>query len=195
MEVREPPATYIAYRALPEDAPRYEIIAGAGSLTPSPNRYHQLVSARLYKRLSDFVEANELGEVYYAPFDVILSENDVVNPDILFVARARLAIIHYEGVFGPPDLVVEIISPTSTRRDLEQKLALYARYGVREYWIADPASQTVDIWISAGAPLDTRQVLAGEGTLVSGILPGLEIPMSRIFAGLLSPEFRKPKID
>lgn len=182
MEIREPPATYSAYRLLPEGAPRYQIVGGVPHLTPSPGRVHQKVSAALFQKLLAHVSSRGLGEVYYAPFDVVLSESDVVQPDILFVAKERLQIIRDGGVFGAPDLVVEILSPHSARLDLVQKLSLYARHGVREYWIIDPANRSVDLWTSQGEALDVRCVLAHDGALQSSVLAGLVIPLGEIFS-------------
>lgn len=110
---------------------------------------------------------------------------NAIQPDIHFIARPRLEIVKPNGVFGAPDLVVEITSPSSTRRDLEQKLALYARYAVKEYWIVDPEERTADIWTTKETPLDTRRVVAGdEGIMGSAVLPGLVVPLAEVFAGL-----------
>lgn len=184
MEVREPPASYTEYCRLPEGAPRYEIIKGVGYLTPSPGARHQKVSANLGFFLYQYVRARGLGEVYFAPFDVVLSETDVVQPDILYVAEDRLGIVRERGVFGAPDLVVEILSPPHARRDLQQKLALYQAYGVQEYWIVDIENRAVDVWTSRETCLDTRRVICGEGKIRSSILPELEIGLNEVFAGV-----------
>lgn len=184
MEVREPPTTYTEYCLLPEDAPRYEILEGVGYLTPSPGGRHQKISGNIFRSLDQYVRANKAGEVFIGPFDVIFSERDVVQPDVFFVAEERLRIVRDRGVFGPPDLVVEILSPSNASRDLQQKLALYQRYGVREYWVVDPESRTVDVWSSRESSLDTRRVVCGEGLIQSSILPGLAIGLAEVFAGV-----------
>ena len=108
----------------------------------------------------------------------------MVQPDILFVANERLEIVHDRGVCGPPDLVVEILSPANAVRDLRQKLALYQRHGVREYWIVDVESRTVDVWTSRESTLDTRHVVTAGGRIESKVLPGLEIGLDEVFAGV-----------
>ncbi|MGQ9779127.1 MAG: Uma2 family endonuclease [Bacillota bacterium] len=183
MEVREPPASYTEYCRLPEDAPRYEIIKGVGYLTPSPGARHQMVRANLGFFLYQYIRSRNLGEVYFAPFDVVLSETDVVQPDILYIAEDRLEIVRERGVFGAPDLVVEILSPAHTGRDRQEKLDLYQTYGVKEYWIVDIENRTVEVWISRIAFLDTRH-LYREGKIRSDLLPGLEIGMEEIFTGV-----------
>ena len=184
VEVREPPANYAEYCRLPEDAPRYEILAGVGYLTPSPGGRHQKVSANVFRGLDRFVQARQLGEVLDAPLDVVFSETDVVQPDLLYIAGDRVDILRDRGVFGPPDLAVEILSPASVRRDLQQKLTLYQRYGVREYWIIDLQNRTVDVWTSRESPLDTRRVVTAGGIIESSILPGLAMELDEIFAGI-----------
>lgn len=184
MEVHEPPATYEQYRLLPEDAPRYEILEGVGYLAPAPGGRHQKISLNILLQLVRHVNAGKLGEVFVAPFDVVLSEKDVVQPDILFLSEEHLGIMRNRGVFGPPDLVVEILSASNALRDLHQKLGLYQRYGVREYWIVDEENRTVDIWTSGDASLDTRRVAGAGGRIESKVLPGLEIPLAEVFAGV-----------
>lgn len=190
MEVREPPATYSEYVLLPEDGPRYEILGGVGRMTPAPGVGHQIISANIQLRLQQFFRQTRLGVVYDAPCDVILSETDVVQPDIFVVLRQRLSIVRSKGVFGAPDLVVEILSPSAPGVDLKHKLALYEKYRVGEYWIVDPQNRTVDLWTSVSAPLDTRHVFAGDGVAQSSCWPELQIPLAEVFDGLedISPD-------
>lgn len=184
MEVREPPASYGEYRDLPDDAPRYEIIGGVGYLTPSPGGRHQIVSANLQYRFYQFVQARRLGRVFVAPFDVVLSERDVVQPDLLYVSGGRREIVRERGVFGAPDLIVEIVSPSDPGRDFQRKLALYRQYGVREYWIVDVANRMVVLWLSRKAALDTRRAAAEDGGLESAVLAGFAINLAQIFEGV-----------
>lgn len=184
MEVREPPATYAEYCQLPEGAPRYEILRGVGMLTPSPGTRHQTVCSNLGWRLYQYVKEYAAGRVFFAPYDVILSEKNVVQPDILFLSREKSHLVKERGLFGAPDLVVEVISPGSARRDLQQKLSLYAEYGVAEYWAVDSANRTVDLWSSRKAPLDERRIITGEGSLQSEVLPGFTVDLPEIFAGI-----------
>ena len=136
--------TYEDYAALPDDGRRYEIHEGLLSVTPAPGTHHQRVSAKLYVLLHQHVEARSLGEVLYAPVDVILSATTVVQPDLLFVDTARTAAVSARGIEGPPSLVVEIISPSTPTIDRRTKLQLYARHRVPYYWIVDPDARAID---------------------------------------------------
>ena len=147
----QPPAgritlTYEDYCALPDDGRRYEIIEGELYGTPSPGRAHQQFAANLLVVLKPFVAARGLGEVVIAPFYVILEETSVVVPDLLFVARERSGIVTDRGVRGAPDLIVEILSPGTARRDRVEKAKLYARHGVHHYWLADPETRVLEIY-------------------------------------------------
>ena len=124
--------TYADYAKLPEGAP-YQLIDGELVLSPSPTIYHQRISMRLGRALSLFVEAHGLGEVLAAPMDVCLSETNTFQPDLLFVSNARASIVGGPYVEGAPDLVVEILSPSTAYYDLRKKKQVYAASGVGEY--------------------------------------------------------------
>ena len=153
-------------------------------MSPAPDSRHQCISANLTTILHRHVRPARLGLVFAAPCDVVLSEKDVVQPDLLFVAEARKSIVKGRGIFGAPDLVVEILSPATRQRDTTEKYDLYARYGVREYWVIDPGNRTVDLWTSAERPLDRRVVVAGGSEAGSEVLPGLAVRLAEIFAGV-----------
>src|SRR3989442_11231153 len=136
--------TYEGYCGLPDDGLRYEIIDGMLFAEPSPRRAHQKAVGNLFAILHAHVRAHDLGEVYVAPFDVILDPRTVVVPDLVFAARDRLDIVAERGVEGAPDLLVEVLSPGTARRDRVRKLNAYARHGVRHYWLVDPQAQTAD---------------------------------------------------
>ncbi len=172
--------TYQDYLLLPEDR-RYEVIDGDLFMTPAPTPYHQLVSKRIERMLDDFVEKNHLGLVLYAPCDVVLSETDVVQPDILFISAGRLSVVEEKFVSAAPDLVVEVLSPATATRDRVAKSKLYARTGVRELWIADPVARTIEVLVNSQEGF-RRDALVGETeTLRSVLLAGLEIPLSAVF--------------
>ena len=135
--------TYDEYCLLPEDRNQYELFDGELVVTPSPHRQHQRISGILYRRLADFVEERSLGEVYYSPLDTIFTEYTVLQPDILFISRGRLVEIAKEKIEGPPDLVIEILSPSTFYKDLRRKMAVYSESGVREYRIVDPEMKTI----------------------------------------------------
>ena len=135
------------YEALP-DEPRCELIFGRFYLSPSPSLLHQTVLILLLKRLDDIAMATG-GRVFVAPLDVTLADHSVVQPDVLYVSAARRAILH-ERVEGAPDLVIEILSPGTARRDRGQKLALYAGSDVREYWIVDAVERQIEFLANEG---------------------------------------------
>ncbi len=139
---------YSDYLLLPEGK-RYEILDGELYVNAAPNTRHQRVSRRLKVALIRHVEDGDLGEVFDAPYDVILSDEDVVQPDIFFVAKNQSSIVGELNLRGTPNMVVEILSPGTRGRDIDLKRKTYARFGVQEYWIVDPDAETVGIltWI------------------------------------------------
>lgn len=171
--------TYADYARIPEDGRRHEIIEGEWYMTPAPDAEHQRVSRRLSRCLDGFVTEHGLGEVFYAPFDVLLSDTDVVQPDILFISAGRSAIVTAKNVQGSPDLVIEILSASTAAIDRIRKLTLYEKSGIREYWIVDPAARSVEIHEFA-SPRRTR-VYDGAQAFESALLPGLTIRLSDIF--------------
>src|SRR5262249_7140524 len=130
--------TYEDYLQLPEDGKRHELIDGEHYVTPTPIRKHQAISFNLTGALWSYLQQHAVGRVFAAPFDVIFSNFDVVEPDLLFISNERLAQIETSPwVKGAPDLVVEIGSPGTRKRDETIKKRLYERFGVKEYWIID----------------------------------------------------------
>lgn len=143
--------TWTEYARLPESgSTRYEIIDDELVVTPSPTLHHQRIVRRLILALGSFVDDHDLGELFPAPCDVLFAEGDYFEPDILFVARSRADLYSDRGVEGPPDLVVEILSPATAARDRGIKLDRYRHFGVPEYWIVDPHEQRIESWHLAG---------------------------------------------
>ena len=172
--------TYADYCLTPDDE-RYELLDGELVMSPSPNRAHQRIDAKLGWRLAQFVEERDLGEVFSAPFDVVLSDTNVVQPDLLFVSKEQAYIVTEDNIRGAPDLVVEIISPSTIERDRSLKRALYARYGVREYWLVDPDTRTVTVLLlDEGAFVEIARYGAGQ-TLTSPTLAGFTANLDDIF--------------
>ena len=159
-----------------------QIINGEEIIMPSPVRIHQRISSRLTNRLFNFVESQNLGEVYSAPFDVILDKANRVQPDILFVRQDRLNIIG-DFVKGAPDLVVEIISPSSFDIDTITKKELYARFGVPEYWIVAPELKRIDVFSLEGGTYKLDNFALESGTVTSRLLPGFSVDLQSIFEG------------
>jgi len=183
--VAEKTWTYRDYLKLDDDR-RYEILEGAlTEMPPAPSLEHQFAGSKLHGRILSFVEKRKLGDVFSAPTDVILDERNVVQPDLIFIAKARHGILKSRGVFGAPDLAVEILSPTSLYRDAIKKLALYRRFGVREYWLVDPANKCIEIMVP-GKDKSYELFSAAYGDrpeqrAKSKILAGLEIAADEIF--------------
>ena len=139
--------TYKEYEALPADGRRYEIHERELSAVPAPSPEHQIISGNLFTVPSSHVKANGIGRVLYAPLDVILSDTSIVQLDIIYLDPARLGSLSHRGVEGPPTLVVEILSPTTTLIDRSTKHQLNARYGVPFFWLVDPEGRSVDTFV------------------------------------------------
>ena len=178
--VTTPRLTYQDYANLEGDE-RYELLDGELILVGSPNRDHQLVSVRLLTRIYSFVEENDLGWVLDAPFDVLFTDTDVVQPDILFISREREHILTPANVQGAPDLIVEILSPSSSTRDWRAKRELYATHSVREYWIIDPANRIVSVLLLQDGVLEIDQTLTEDDTATSTVLDGFNVSLDSIF--------------
>ena len=173
--------TYEDYRTTPEDK-RYELLDGDLLMTPAPNLKHQRVQVRLGSRLERFVEERALGEFFFAPCDVVLSNHDVVQPDLLFVSRERAHLLSDgAAVQGAPDLVVEILSPATAGRDRGYKRALYAKHGVQEYWLVDPVDETIAIHRLRDGALVVAHTFGCGQTLRSPLLAGFELDLDAVF--------------
>ncbi|HYC92471.1 MAG TPA: Uma2 family endonuclease [Thermoanaerobaculia bacterium] len=170
--------TYEDYLLLPDDGRRHEIIDGEHYVSPAPNTRHQRLSKRISRALYPFEDAG-LGEVFSAPYDVVLSFFDVVQPDVIFVTAARSHIIVEKNVQGAPDLAVEILSPSNRQYDEQVKLKTYERLGVAEYWIVDPDESSVRIFRRSGERFTPAD--AGD-TLTTPLLPGFALPLRDLFA-------------
>ena len=172
--------TYADYLKTPDDE-RYELIEGDLLMTPSPVTRHQRISRKIEFALEKYVTENDLGEVFYAPFDVHLDDENVVQPDILFISKERLDIIGEKNIQGAPDLVIEIISESTAYRDLVQKKKLYARFGVKEYWIVIPEESSVDLFTLKDDVFVLHKSYSKDDTLQSQLLQKLKIELKKIF--------------
>ena len=177
--------SYEDYKNMPEsETTRYELIEGELYMVPSPSFEHQHTSGGLYRALADFVEEHGLGTVLAAPLDVVLKgkrRESVVQPDIMFISKARSKIIHHEEIRGGPDLIVEILSPSTGKRDRTAKKMLYARHGVTEYWLVEPESETIEVLKLTARGYRLVATYSKKETLRSPLLPGLEISLQKIF--------------
>lgn len=172
--------TYSDYCRLPSGQ-RYELIEGDISVTPSPSTVHQRLSRRIVMALVAWAESGGFGEVFNAPYDVVLSDRTVVQPDILYVSRDRNSIITKANVQGAPDLVVEVLSPDREDWDRVTKRVVYAQYGVREYWLVDPTSRTIELLARDDDGLRTLGVFGVHDTARSTALPGFSLEVGMLF--------------
>ena len=175
----KPKLTYEDYASLPDDE-RCELIDGELIPMPSPKKIHQRLILDLSWILRRLEEMG-LGELFIAPFDVILSRFNVVQPDLIFVSSARAHIITEDNIRGAPDLLVEILSPSTAGYDRTTKRNLYARHGVPEYWLVDPYAKTITVLLLGANGYDTYAVFGEGDILTSPTLPGFALNLSELF--------------
>jgi len=173
--------TYQDYLEMPDDGKRYEIICGDLIMAPAPNTIHQKVALKIEYELLKFNDKENKGELFHAPYDVVMSDMNVVQPDILFVKTENLGIITDKNIDGSPDLIIEILSPSSSYYDQVQKKEMYARFGIQEYWIVDPIKQSIEIYLNKEYEFELKQRLLKEGEAKSEVLNGFRIELKEIF--------------
>ena len=176
--------TYDDFLLFPDDGRRHELIDGEHYVTPSPNLRHQRVSGNIHLLIGNWLEDHPIGQLYYAPFDVVFSMYDVVEPDLLYLSNARAAeVLTAANVRGVPELVIEIGSPSTRRRDETVKRRLYERSGVSEYWFVEPDGDVMRVYRREGETFGGASELSREAgdMLTTPLLPGLDIPLSRVF--------------
>lgn len=186
MAVRDPirrKLTYEDYLCFPEDGNRHEILDGVHYVTAAPYLRHQSVLVELTSWIAPFVRQRRLGRFYVAPVDVLLGRHDIVQPDLLFISNASMNILTEKNVQGAPDLVVEVLSDSTRKRDEGIKLERYDLLGVQEYWVIDPKRSEARIYRRLGGRLQQAAELtaAARDLLTSPFFPGLEIPLFEIF--------------
>ncbi len=174
--------TYDDYAAIPDDGKRYEIIDGVLYMAPSPNFAHQSSNMRFLAYLGTHIEFVGLGRVIGAPFDVDLGLGKTVQPDVMVILNANLGIITPEKIISAPDLVVEIASPSTAGYDRRDKQDAYARAGVPEYWVADPAARTIEVLVLEQGTYRSKGVFRGQATLPVGVLPEIPVRVEQFFA-------------
>ena len=173
--------TYEEYLLLPADGKRHEITDGERHVTPAPAPRHQAILAYLLRRIAEFAETHDLGTCLPAPVDLVLAEDTVVQPDLLFIQKDRLQIIGKDAVTAAPDLVIEILSASSRKLDYVIKFKLYAAHGVSEYWIVDPDAERIEVFVLESSQFVKKsEVTAGE-VESPVVLKNLRIPVAEIF--------------
>lgn len=168
------------YAALPEGAP-YQLVDGELITTPAPTPYHQEVVLTLATRLRSFVETQEAGVVYVAPLDVYLAKTEAYQPDLLFISNDRRGIISDDGIEGAPDLVAEVLSPSTAYHDLTKKKRVYEEAGVREYWVVDPEDRTVTVYENAEHGFTPISKAHETGSAQSQLLSGFHLTLDALF--------------
>ena len=172
--------TYEDYCNAPEDK-RYELHDGDLILVPSPNQPHQNTSLELATEIKLLIRRTQIGFVFVAPFDVVLSDTDVVQPDVVFVSNEREHIITQSNIQGAPDLVIEVLSPSTAHRDRTFKRALYARNGVREFWLVDTDAHTIEVLLLGASGYETVGIFGAGQTLTSPTLTGFNLNTDEVF--------------
>ena len=172
--------TYADYLETSDDE-RYELLHGELIMAAAPLIAHQYILIKLVAKVETFVDECNLGTVYCAPFDVVLSEYNVVQPDLLFVSNERAQIITRENIQGAPDLVVEILSPATAERDRSVKFELYAEHGVQEYWIVDPDARTITVFLLNEGEFEEVDTYSEGETLTSPMLAGFTFKLEGKF--------------
>ncbi len=172
--------TYKDYLLIDDDK-RYEVIRGGLIMVPAPFTIHQRILENLGFIISRCVREKDSGKVFYAPTDAVLSEDTVVQPDILFISKERLDIIKEAAIMGSPDLIVEIISPSSASYDTVEKRDIYEEYGVKEYWLVFPQEKAIEVLTLESNIY--REFCKGRktGVVMSKIIVGLEVDLKEVF--------------
>jgi Uma2 family endonuclease len=185
-QVKEQLVTYEIYAAMPDDGQRYEIVDGRMELmSPAPSTNHQAISGELGFILKQSCKSEYV--IYYAPLDVILSQTNVLQPDIIMIHRNRLHIVTARGIEGAPDLVVEILSPGSRKRDKVTKMRKYAQHGINEYWIVDSIARILEQYqLIDNGIYELRNLFEGNDIVTSDKLSCVSFVIDDIFKEILS---------
>ena len=186
METLTKPLTYEEFREMEfseeeERAYIFELIAGEIVTKAYPTATHQTVLFELTLLIGSHVKANKLGKVFFAPFGVVPEPNTDVQPDLFVVLDANLPKLQEDGFFGAPDLVIEIISPSSIKLDRNTKFKLYERTGVAEYWIVDTKHQSIEVYGRQGSGYDLVSFAVEKGAVESSVLTGLSVEVAEVF--------------
>jgi Uma2 family endonuclease len=158
-----------------------QLITGEMIMTPSPVPLHQIVIMEISFQMLRFVKAQDKGQVFVAPLDVCFNENNIFQPDILFIRKDNLSIIGEKMIQGIPDLVVEVLSPSSAYHDLRTKFRVYEQSGVQEYWIVDLERKSVEVFSNRGKKFHLEQEVEGEGGVNSLLLSGFSVAVDELF--------------
>lgn len=174
--------TYDDYRLLPNDRNRYEVLDGELSVTPAPAIRHQIVVGNLYRITGNHVVADQLGMLLIAPTDLILAPTTIVQPDLIFIGNDRRRIVTERAIEGPPNLLIEILSPTTHRTDRQTKAQLYAKHQVPHYWLVDPDQRTLEAYELVIDHYDLVASARDAEVFTPSLFPGLSIQLADLWA-------------
>lgn len=172
-----PKLTYEEFRQLPDDGKHYELVHGEVHLSPSRSTKHQLILGNTSVSLGTYVRSARLGVLFCAPLDVCLNPDTALQPDLIFISAERVGIVQENFVAGAPELVVEVVSPSTTVHDRVTKLPIYAEAGVPEFWLIDSQARTVEVLKLQGKKYFVDATLAGDQVLTSNLFPGWQLPL------------------
>jgi Uma2 family endonuclease len=168
--------TYEEFMALPEEKyKRVELIEGELVVNPAPIYWHQIVAGNIYHAFRIYLTQHPVGKTIQAPADVVLSRENIVQPDVMVFLGENLAMVQWKNAQRPPDIAVEVLSESNRRRDLVTKRRLYAQHGVKELWIVDPEVCSVTII------RDAKETIVSD-TITTPLLPGFAMPLHEVFA-------------
>lgn len=169
------------YKILPEGAP-YQLIEGNLIMTPAPNPRHQIILGNIVEEIRQFTR--EKGIVLFSPIDVYLDDENAFQPDLIFIFNERKEIIKKDGIYGAPDLVIEILSPSTAHYDLKEKFRVYERSGVKEYWIVDPELNSIEVYVNEGTKFSLITKVEKDGEAGSLLLKGFKLSLEDVFKAI-----------
>ena len=172
--------TYEDYASLPEGSP-YQLIGGDLIMVPAPAPGHQRILRKIGFLLQQHAEKIDLGEIFYSPIDVYFSEVDTFQPDIIFILKERASIIGETHIEGAPDLIIEILSPSTAYYDLGRKYKVYEQAGVKEYWLIHPDRKALEVYLNTDEKFGLSQAAEESGIVRSELLEGFEADLADIF--------------
>ena len=171
--------TYADYAKLPEGSP-YQLIDGMLVKSPSPLPLHQRIAKRIFKKLL-MMETEGIGEAFFAPVDVYLSEQETYQPDLLFITAERFQIVGEKKIEGAPDVIIEILSSSTAYYDLRHKKEMYASSGVKEYWIIDPPDRIIELHLNSNEELILKARKKEKGSITSSLFAGFTLCCMEVF--------------
>jgi len=186
-DLRRParPVSADLFFQIPEGPPYYQLIQGIIVMSPSPSFFHQQIVGYLHRKIGSYLDDHPLGVVVVSPCDVRLDDQTVFDPDIFFVRKSNLRVVIDRTVEGPPDLVIEVLSPSNAREDREFKRQAYARAGVEEMWIVDPEARAIEVHSLAQGEDASPQITREPAPFSPALFPGLQIDTAKLFKPLI----------